>query len=208
MASVTLESKKGKIIGIAAFIFLLFLNLSHSFASQDHSLIGSSFECLQCHPRASPNHPLARPQKMTAPLPLDASGNMSCLTCHNCVSGTCVLWRESADLCKVCHDCTKGMGCVIGVVHLGSSQNIKELVRECRVCHDGMQGLNIGSLKDHKIDVLYIPGPDFKIIDYTPVVLVDGRVTCISCHNPYSNDVSRLVISDQNSRLCLTCHRK
>ncbi len=36
--------------------------------------------------------------------------------------------------------------------------------------------------------------------------LFDGRVGCGSCHNPYSGHEAMLVMSNQASALCLTCH--
>ncbi|MEA3348076.1 MAG: cytochrome c3 family protein [Pseudomonadota bacterium] len=38
--------------------------------------------------------------------------------------------------------------------------------------------------------------------------LPGGNVECISCHNLYSNNERLLSVSNERSRLCLSCHRK
>ncbi|MBL4701171.1 MAG: hypothetical protein JKX85_07925, partial [Phycisphaeraceae bacterium] len=38
------------------------------------------------------------------------------------------------------------------------------------------------------------------------IQLVDGKVSCISCHSPYSKENNLLVMSNDRSKLCLSCH--
>lgn len=38
--------------------------------------------------------------------------------------------------------------------------------------------------------------------------LVDGKVGCCSCHDPFSKERYSLVMSNERSRLCLACHDK
>jgi predicted CXXCH cytochrome family protein len=40
------------------------------------------------------------------------------------------------------------------------------------------------------------------------VRLPEGKVECVSCHNLYSQNEYLLTVSNERSRLCLTCHRK
>ncbi len=40
------------------------------------------------------------------------------------------------------------------------------------------------------------------------IKLVNGKVSCISCHDPYSTRPMMLVMSNRGSRLCLECHIK
>lgn len=174
----------------------------------DHSHYASNEECLACHPRNLPTHKRQKPLKVTEPLPLDESGRMLCITCHDCITGTCALRKPKPSLCTVCHDCERGMACLINTAHLGNAQNIEELVHDCLTCHDGTVAKPAGGPGEHKTDVLYIAGKQFNVIKDRRVVLVGGRVTCISCHNPYATDVSKLSKENTESRLCLTCHRK
>ena len=40
------------------------------------------------------------------------------------------------------------------------------------------------------------------------MVLVDGRVGCLSCHNPLNPEKKHLIVGLDQSKLCLTCHVK
>ncbi|WP_243688226.1 cytochrome c3 family protein [Geotalea toluenoxydans] len=40
------------------------------------------------------------------------------------------------------------------------------------------------------------------------MVLVDGRVGCLTCHDPLNRKAPHLVASNDRSNLCLTCHIK
>lgn len=43
-------------------------------------------------------------------------------------------------------------------------------------------------------------------LNQTDMQLVDGRVSCITCHSLYSSQPSLLVMSNEGSQLCLACH--
>ncbi|MDA8432599.1 MAG: hypothetical protein M0Z60_06515 [Nitrospiraceae bacterium] len=172
----------------------------------DHSPYSLTTRCVSCHPMAAPTHRLAKPSISPKDLPLDSSGKVGCITCHDCITGTCSLRRPSPELCSSCHDCTRGMACVLGTVHMGDSPDILRLsLTACLGCHDGTIGR--AEVDTHMVNVLYIPSRQLKSVTDSRIVLVDGKVTCISCHNPYGTG-TRLVKSNSGSRLCLTCHRK
>jgi predicted CXXCH cytochrome family protein len=40
------------------------------------------------------------------------------------------------------------------------------------------------------------------------MIFADGKVGCLTCHNPLNPEKGHLVMSDRNSALCLTCHNK
>ena len=194
-------------------IIFFFLTLILSFAGTpqavDHSPYTLTAQCVSCHQMASPSHRLTQPTVPPRDLPLDSSGKVGCVTCHDCITGTCSLRRSSPELCSSCHDCSQGMACILGTAHIGDSSDILRLsLTSCLGCHDGTVGKEVGS-ESHKVNVLYIPGRRLNKIRDRSIVLVDGRVTCISCHNPYGGTAkARLVKSNGGSRLCLTCHRK
>jgi predicted CXXCH cytochrome family protein len=172
-----------------------------------HSDYSSKEQCLECHPRAFPSHIFSRPLTMYEDLPLDLEGNITCFTCHNCTTGECVFRISKRELCSICHDCSQGMSCALGAAHMGSSENIENVINACPACHDGATGPYI-SPDGHMINKYYRIDEGFRDISHTKVILVNGKVTCISCHNPYKNEENRLVKSNEGSRLCLTCHRK
>jgi predicted CXXCH cytochrome family protein len=102
--------------------------------------------------------------------------------------------------------------------------------RDCLTCHDG------GHASDIAIDYRNTPGNKIKTFDGTKqhpigmnyaayaamdhtrfnpgsafnskMILVNGRVGCLTCHNPLNPEKSHLVMSDSGSALCLTCHNK
>lgn len=198
-----------KVLMPAAFILIL---IQPSFAYTDHSLPRVMKKCIKCHPRAQPTHLLSRPDKMPEGWKGGTSGKMLCITCHDCTSGICTLKKEATELCQACHDCTTGMACVLGIAHLGNTIKDSSQHRNCLSCHDGYMGnarVAPGMVPgDHKVNVLYLKKKGYKTLPDRRIILPNGRVTCISCHNPYKSDHTRLVKSNEGGRLCLGCHVK
>ena len=173
---------------IIPLLIPFFIIIQSSYSDVNHSIYKTKEECLECHTRALPTHILSEPLNMSEELPLDFAGKMTCFTCHNCTTGKCVFRKNKRELCNVCHDCTQGMSCIIGVAHLGTSENIESLSNICIACHDGI----IGPYKNPEgpmINKVYKINKGLKDISYSKVILVKGKVTCISCHNPYKNEV-------------------
>lgn len=200
-----------KLLSLGLMITMFFLlnsGINFVSAQTDHSVYTTQADCLECHPRALPTHRRIKPVTMKENWPVDSSGRIVCMTCHDCISGTCMLRKKSPDICRVCHDCTRGMSCLIGTVHLGNSPKVTSIAQDCLSAHDGTMGKAVGGPDQHKTDVLYLKNSGFKSVTDKRVVIVDGKVTCISCHNPYRNDLGRLSRSNANSSLCLTCHIK
>ena len=89
--------------------------------------------------------------------------------------------------------------------HQGNEVDIHD-AKSCFSCHDDM--------KDHSHPVM---------IDYPPagngyasaadvagsgLKLVDGKVTCITCHDLTNTETAHLAKTMNNSQLCLACHIK
>ncbi|OGW55658.1 MAG: hypothetical protein A2Z46_01525 [Nitrospirae bacterium RBG_19FT_COMBO_55_12] len=100
--------------------------------------------------------------------------------------------------CVSCHD---GSFAASATIHAGRWSHGRDFIR-----HD--QG-------SHPIGVLYedARGRQGAKTDLKPITIVDrrirffeGKVGCGSCHDPYSTIEKRLVMSDQGSKLCLSCH--
>lgn len=111
-----------------------------------------------------------------------------------------------------------------------SEAEIDDLSVQCLSCHDGVYATgrlirlknNIdrepGSIDrvhgGHPIgmDYLKLAGrhPGLRRPDTLPpeVVLVQGKVGCLSCHNPLNQERPHLAATIANSSLCLTCHIK
>ncbi len=95
---------------------------------------------------------------------------------------------------------------------------------QCLVCHDGTVGEDVhggvtapgvGSAgSSHPVGVPYLSRPrGFSDNSLLPVaslderlVLPEGRVECVTCHDPFSTAEDLLVMSNHGSSLCLSCH--
>lgn len=105
---------------------------------------------------------------------------------------------------------------------------VDPLSRDCLGCHDGSRASDVtinlkndpfrrqqmrGGAKDHAIGMdyaAYASNPrDFKpVFGNTKMVFVNGKVGCLTCHDPANQERGHLVMSDRGSALCLTCHSK
>lgn len=102
--------------------------------------------------------------------------------------------------------------------------------RDCLACHDGGHASDVkidyrnspgnkssryGGAKDHPIGMDYNFYAGMDPVNYKPapafnskMIFVDGKVGCLTCHNPLKPEKTHLVMSDQGSALCLSCHNK
>jgi predicted CXXCH cytochrome family protein len=189
-------------------ILIISISFQGALSAMDHSSYINVMECITCHPRALPTHKQRAPDNMSEDWPLTSDRKMVCITCHNCISGKCVLRKQPNRLCMVCHDCTQGMSCMIGTAHIGNSETNIQITSLCVSCHDGTAAKEADGPGNHQTEVLYLIKKKFREISDKRVVFIDGKVTCLSCHNPYTLSASKLVKSNMGSRLCLTCHIK
>jgi len=93
---------------------------------------------------------------------------------------------------------------------------------ECLSCHDGSlskapqmevtQGIwrHTAGKESHPIGVVYPRSGDFKDPQAlsSDIRLFDGRLGCLSCHEMYSKENNKLAMSNNRSKLCLSCHKK
>ncbi|MGE3182693.1 MAG: cytochrome c3 family protein, partial [Phycisphaerae bacterium] len=109
--------------------------------------------------------------------------------------------------------------------------------RLCLSCHDGViakdvyasphaaswRELDSGSVRggrsritSHPVGIRYpvdqrsyYPASALRVDEKDTVPLVDGRIQCITCHDPHNTErhPGMLVKSNQRSKLCLACHR-
>jgi len=102
---------------------------------------------------------------------------------------------------------------------------------ECVSCHDGGEAPNIdinyrnspttasehkyAGGKDHPIGMDYqsyvgFSGGDLKYVSMSNVkmIFVDGKVGCLTCHDPLNPEKKHLVVTDVRDALCRTCHNK
>ncbi len=112
----------------------------------------------------------------------------------------------------------------------GGAAGLDEISANCLACHDGM------SAKGHHLRVKNDVGPGsvamdsasdshpigMNYADYSysnrnfkkigalssQMIFVDGKVGCITCHNPLNPERNHLVMDNTGSRLCFSCHNK
>lgn len=107
---------------------------------------------------------------------------------------------------------------------------IDAMSQDCLGCHDGTSAQAVsgdwrnnpyrgGSMvnsfsSDHPIGMDYTryvnAGKGYKPVmsGSTKMVFVDGKVGCLTCHDPLNQEKGHLVMSDSHSALCRTCHNK
>ena len=106
-------------------------------------------------------------------------------------------------LCLGCHDGT------VATSTIGSAHAILAGVRQGFLAPDAYV------LRDHPIGVTYPRNsrkyrPQSVVLAEGKVRLPEGRIECVSCHDPHNTAGAdkMLVMSNKRSKLCLTCHVK
>jgi predicted CXXCH cytochrome family protein len=146
--------------------------------------------CLPCH---APHLPVSPPPKWdTRP---SARGPLATYD-----SRSIELDRGSL-LCMSCHD---------GVV----AHDVFTSAHSVRLSAEiGREGVGFGGLQGHPVGIRYPVGrKDYhSAVEVTGrgLALPDERIQCTTCHDPHNTarHPGMLVISNERSRLCLTCHR-
>ena len=156
------------------------------------------------------------------------SGGDACSVCHSAGSDkpatAAPLWDENADLSRTFGTPLKdskaaGPGTTICLrCHDGTiaRDTISEQSRQRFTNRQDPSMFRAGhNTTDHPVGVEYPKfdrqyRPITSVISKGVIPLPDGKVECISCHDPHNaNDQDHmLVMSNSRSALCLTCHRK
>lgn len=126
-------------------------------------------------------------------------------------------------VCLSCHDGTIGLDEIIVSPHTyGGAGPIAMTIDRCENCHSGgnpaggidWEGvfLDTDLRDDHPISITYDPAldPTFRTVaevEFAGLVLYDGKVQCMTCHEPHS-EVNKpfLRVDNAGGTLCLVCH--
>ena len=114
----------------------------------------------------------------------------------------------SSVLCLSCHDGTVALGNVV------SRSSDITFSGGITTMPGGAHNLTTDLSDDHPVSFSYTPAlaaSDGQLMDpgslSAPIVLENGRLQCISCHDPHNDIYGKfLVASKQNADLCLRCH--
>lgn len=198
---------------------------AHRLTSSQESLCGS------CHQgTVVASHPTGFPPNRPLPgeFPLDWKGEVTCSTCH-------AVHDEPSDeaqvaagrgraLCLSCHpraffdDMADGGGSLLDSAHLAGrrhprSSPVDAFSMQCVVCHEtrlSLPGDGIRAAFTASNGTGMVNHPIGAPVDRTGLpngmLLPDGRVSCLSCHQGYSQEHGALLESDRG--LCRDCHEK
>lgn len=177
-----------------------------------------------------------RPGKaIPAGYPLDWKGDLTCSTCHKVHSNLPGKLRGTAirrDMCLACHEQSffdnmrdggvsmMQSGHLRGAPNTQSWQTMDPYSLQCMECHadrgdidiDSNQILHHGS-QNHPIGRNYKAAARFG--GYQPasmlpknILLPNGLVSCVSCHEVYTKDHGKVVTTNSGVSLCHECHIK
>jgi len=110
----------------------------------------------------------------------------------------------------------------------GNTQDTDSATALCLGCHDGAAARVITvdvrnnpfvvrntlatSHFDHPVGMDYnryvAYGNRYKPTANPKMIFINGKVGCLTCHDPFNPEMGHLVMSDRRSALCLTCHNK
>lgn len=174
--------------------------------------------------------------RTAAAYPLDWKGDLTCSTCHDIHGSGHGIIRgaeRGKSFCLSCHDAgffekTSDDGLSMLAGHMGSGSFDVSLLdaysTDCMSCHENNGNVKIAILVDengivrhasgstsHPIGASYTAAASFG--GYRPVQMIskgillpDGRLSCVSCHQGYTSEHGKLVVSNAGSALCFECH--
>jgi len=191
--------------------------------------------CGHCHEKTLlVSHPsgFVPDRLLPAEYPLNWRGSFTCSSCHSIHASTTDLLRENAfgqGLCLTCHEAAffsqmADDGLSIVKIHLtlqpiDPTFPLDTYSLHCTGCHDDVvsitssEGFNaaIDGGMNHTIGVDYestaSQGRYNGINDLNErMVLPDGYVSCVTCHQGYSSSHGMLNVANTGSALCYQCH--
>lgn len=144
----------------------------------------------------------------------DKHGKTMCLSCHE---------PAFFDHMKDSGNSLQQTGHLSTAMASASPVEIDALSLQCMSCHDSQTdsaGVRVGrtgimrhssGAANHPIGIRY---PLFSSTNALRprnmlpkvIVLPDGKISCVSCHEVYKQEHGKLVMSNQGSALCLQCH--
>ena len=114
----------------------------------------------------------------------------------------------------------------------GNAGSVDSLSNECLACHDGVMAQNfkiriknnpnnrVMSLEDiiggHPVGMEYdrylsgAKGKEYRtdVKFNSEAVFAEGKIGCLTCHNLLNKAKGHLVMNNEKSELCFSCHRK
>ncbi len=177
-------------------------------------LQGGLITCQTCHDAGTRHTSLRAPVGVRG----GKAGAGLCVQCHQGTSGS-TSSSHAIRLGKAHFQSSNGTLLAARTTGLDAES------RSCLACHDGTAASDTGAhtfrnnnlepASEHPVGVplratLTRIERDFGLVSVATldkrVRLANGVIGCGSCHSVYSREKSQLVMSNQKSRLCLSCH--
>lgn len=177
-----------------------------------------------------------QPQTEIPPdFPLDWKGDLTCSTCHDIHGEERGLSRVGLfgrELCLSCHEeefftrmIDGGMSIIVSG-HLDPREPLEGSMDtfsiQCMSCHESLSDdLNVqisgnvirhnSNRSNHPVGVLYQNSINYggyrdAVLLPAEISLPNGKLSCISCHHGYTEQHGKLVMTNEGSRLCFSCH--
>ncbi len=144
----------------------------------------------------------------------DKRGQAMCLSCHD---------RAFFDHMKDTGNSLQQAGHLGAAIAPGNRIEIDPISLQCMGCHDSQSDAggvrvdrsgvmrHISGAANHPIGIPYpvfVRSGEFHPRNMLPkqILLPDGKLGCVSCHQVYNKQHGRLVMSNEGSALCLQCH--
>ena len=167
-----------------------------------------------------------------ASYPLDWKGDLTCSTCHEVhgdLPGKLRGTARARDMCLACHDQAffdnmrdSGVSVVqsghLGALNAQNWQTLDPYSIQCLECHGNSGDVNVdpnqilrhGSL-NHPIGRSYAAAVRYggyrpAIMLSKKILLPNGMVGCVSCHEGYSKTHGKVVTTNTGTSLCFECH--
>jgi len=180
--------------------------------------------CLTCHTGIQAEHAGGLNRGSAARTTGHADASL-CVRCHD-ATGSSTPEMHAAALGQA-HLTGSQQGWAVRNSSLLASTSTASDSNSCLTCHDGAMASDATARTGAVLIGLPDEGPqahpvsvEYRMESLRPgegglrpesmldprIRLFDHRVECASCHSPYSSEPRLLVMSNEGSRLCLTCH--
>ena len=175
----------------------------------------------------------SRGRAIPAAYPLDWKGDLTCSTCHEVHSDLPGKLRGNVagrGMCLACHDQSffdkmrdggvslLQSGHLLGTPNSQNWRNMDPYSLQCLECHAERGDVEIDSsqivrhgAQNHPIGRSYAAAarqggykPEFFLSK--KILLPNGMVSCVSCHEVYTQNHGKNVIPNRGSALCFECH--
>ena len=181
-------------------------------------LENNQLACTTCHLDDATTHARSR-STHDGMLRTGLTDRAFCRQCHNgSTSGDTSAHAALLDRAHLPWEDRRSTGSSAFSSPLGTTSDPDRAARDCLGCHDGAIGPQIGN--SHPTGIRYMvgvrrgsrAGRDSTLTSAERldprIRLFNNKVECQSCHSPYSKRAKLLVVANDRSQMCRSCHNR